>query len=149
LDRNTKRFGQPPGKTFALIVSPSGFFEGVQRYGDQHIPKARKPMLRQAKAIQTPQFLSDFRLVFVLEQVQERLAFPLLGKAEKSHDPVYWNETLQFGSQFVIKGPQMKISTGKSALTNRTETGLKVKKGLLAKRAIAWENEIYKIFPKK
>jgi hypothetical protein len=56
---------------------------------------------------------------------------------------------LQFGSQFVIKGPQMKISTGKRALTNRTETGLKVKKGLLAKRAIAWENKIYKIFPKK
>jgi hypothetical protein len=43
----------------------------------------------------------------------------------------------------------MKISTGKRALTNRTETGLKVKKGLLAKRAIAGKNKVDKVFPKK
>jgi hypothetical protein len=62
---------------------------------------------------------------------------------------MYSHEALQFGGQFVVKGPQMKIGAGKRALANRTETGLKVKKGLLAKRAIAWENKIYKIFPKK
>jgi hypothetical protein len=99
-------------------------------------------MLKQAKAIQSAKFLSNFGLVFVLEQVQERLAFSLLRKAEKSYYPVYSHEALQFGGQFIIKGPQMKISTGKGALTNRTETGLKVEKSLLAKRAIAWENEI-------
>ena len=55
---------------------------------------------------------------------------------------MYWNKALQFGSQFVVKGPQMKIGAGKRALANRTEAGLKVKKGLLAQRAIARENEI-------
>jgi len=52
--------------------------------------------------------------------VQERLTFSLLSKAEKSHDPMDRQETLKLRGQLIIKGPEMKIGTGKGALTHRT-----------------------------
>ena len=62
---------------------------------------------------------------------------------------MHWHKTLQLGGELIVKRMEMKVGSRQHPLTDRTQTGLKIKKRLFTDRAIAGENKVDKVFPKK